>query len=223
MLMDGGSGLNNMYVEMLDAMGINRSCIQLTRAPFHGIVLGKQAKPLGQIDLPVTFGDKSNLRIETLTFEVVGFYETYHTILGWPRYAKFMAVPKYTYLKLKMPSPHGVITVGTSFQRAYECDLECCELSTMTITSEELAATRVATVEEAPDSKRLACSFEPMENTKEILVNPPAPTTRCCASAQTFLLNRKVRSSTSSTRTMKSSHGNPQICHAFRGKSPIMP
>ena len=28
---------------------------------------------------------------------------------------KFMAIPNYTYLKLKMSGPGGVITVGTSF------------------------------------------------------------------------------------------------------------
>ena len=46
---------------------------------------------------------------------MVGFYGTYHTILGRPYYVKFMAVPNYTYLTLKMPSPDGVITVSTSF------------------------------------------------------------------------------------------------------------
>ena len=46
-LMDGGSGLNIMYIEMLDAMGIDRARIRPTRAPFHGIMLGKQAMPLG--------------------------------------------------------------------------------------------------------------------------------------------------------------------------------
>ena len=71
--------------------------------------------PLEQIDLPVTFGDPSNYRTETLTFEVVGFPGTYHTILGRPCYAKFMAIPNYTYLKLKMLGPGRVITVGTSF------------------------------------------------------------------------------------------------------------
>ena len=40
-LMDGGSGLNIMYVEMLDAMGINQARIRLTGAPFHGIMPGK--------------------------------------------------------------------------------------------------------------------------------------------------------------------------------------
>ena len=37
-LMDGGSGLNIMYAETLDAMGIDRSCIRPTGVPFHGIV-----------------------------------------------------------------------------------------------------------------------------------------------------------------------------------------
>ena len=71
--------------------------------------------PLEQIDLPITFGDPSNYRTETLTFEVVGFHGTYHTILGHPCYVKFMAVPTYTYLKLKMPGLCGVITISTSF------------------------------------------------------------------------------------------------------------
>ena len=47
-LMDGGSGLNIMYAKTLDAMGIDRSRIQLTKAPFHSIVPRKQAMPLGR-------------------------------------------------------------------------------------------------------------------------------------------------------------------------------
>ena len=46
-LMDGGNDLNIMYAETLDAMGIDRSRIRPTGAPFHGIVPGKQAVPLG--------------------------------------------------------------------------------------------------------------------------------------------------------------------------------
>ena len=49
--------------------------------------------PLRQIDLSVTFWDLSNYRMETLTFEVVGFHKTYHAILGCPCYVKFMAIP----------------------------------------------------------------------------------------------------------------------------------
>ncbi|XP_066341185.1 uncharacterized protein [Miscanthus floridulus] len=120
-LMDGGSGLNILYTETLDTMGIDRARIRPTTEPFHGIVSGKQVVPLGQIDLPITFRDLSNYRIETLTFEVVRFHGTYHAILGCPCYVKFIAVPNYAYLKLKMSGSCGVITIGTSFQRAYEC------------------------------------------------------------------------------------------------------
>ena len=130
-LIDGGSGLNIMYAEMLDAMGIDRSRIRSTRAPFHGIIPRKQAMPLWQIDPPVTFGNLTNYRMESLTFKVVGFHETYHTILGRPCYMNFMAIPNYTYLKLKMLGPHEVITIGTSFQRAYECEVECYEHTTI--------------------------------------------------------------------------------------------
>ena len=37
-LMDGGSGHNIMYIEMLSAMSIDRARIRPTGAPFHGIV-----------------------------------------------------------------------------------------------------------------------------------------------------------------------------------------
>ncbi|XP_066347701.1 uncharacterized protein [Miscanthus floridulus] len=114
-LMDGGSGLDIMNAETLDAMGIDQARIQPTRVPFHSIMLGKQTISIEQIDLSVTFRNLSSYRIETLTFEVVGFPLVYHAILGQPCYAKFMAIPNYTYLKLKIPSPCGVITIGTSF------------------------------------------------------------------------------------------------------------
>ena len=46
-LMDGGSVINIMYFKTLDTMGIGRSHIRPSGAPFHGIVLGKQAVPIG--------------------------------------------------------------------------------------------------------------------------------------------------------------------------------
>ena len=80
-LMDGGSGLNIMYAKTLDVMGIDRARIRPTGAPFHGVVPRKHVVSLGQIDLPITFGDLTNYKTETLTFEVVGFHGTYHAIL----------------------------------------------------------------------------------------------------------------------------------------------
>jgi hypothetical protein len=159
---------------------------------------GKQAKLLGQIDLPITFGNPSNFRTEVLTFEVVGFHGTYHAILGCSCYMKFMVVPIYTYLKIKMPSPCGVTTIGTSFQRAYECEVECCELATTTIASEELAIIKEETAEKAPNSKQSARSFEPIEGTKEVLIDLGSLEERWCTSVPHFLPNRKACWSTSS-------------------------
>ena len=50
-----------------------------------------------------------------------------------------MTVPNYTYLKLKMPGPRGVITVGTSFKAAYQCEQANCELAASLVASKELA------------------------------------------------------------------------------------
>ncbi|XP_066385109.1 uncharacterized protein [Miscanthus floridulus] len=116
--------------------------------------------------------DPANYWMETLTFEVVGFRGTYHAILGRPCNAKFMAVPNYTCLKLKMQGPCGVITIGTSFQRAYECEVESYEHASAIIASEELTVMKEGTAEEAPDSKWSAKSFEPTEGIKEVLIDP---------------------------------------------------
>ena len=74
--------------------------------------------------MPVTFGDRANFCSEVLTFEVVDFLGSYHAILGRPCYARFMAIPNYTYLNLKMPGPNGIITVSSAFSHAFTCDLE---------------------------------------------------------------------------------------------------
>ena len=153
-------------------MGVDRTHLRPIRAPFHGVVPGRQAVPLGQIDLPVTFGDQSNYRTEILTFGMVGFLGTFHTILGRLCYTKFMAVPNYTYLKLKIPGPDGVITVGTSFQRAYECEVECCGHAAAIVASGELAAIKEEVTEEAPNTKKSIGSFEPVEGSKEVLIDP---------------------------------------------------
>ncbi|XP_066320146.1 uncharacterized protein [Miscanthus floridulus] len=120
-------------------------------------------------------GNGLNIMTETLTFEVVGFNGTYHAILGQPCYAKFMAVPNYTYLKLKMPGPGGVITVGTSFQCTYECEVKCYNHAMAIVASEELTTIRKEVTEEAPDSTRSTGSFEPTEGSKEVLIDLGSP------------------------------------------------
>jgi len=171
-LMDGSSSLDIIYLETLDLLGINRAQLQPSVDGFHGVVPGKKALPVGRIDLPVCFGTAANFRKETLTFEVVGFRGTYHAIIGRPGYAKFMAIPNYTYLKLKMPGPKGIITVSSSYEHAYECDVECVEYGEAVKSSTELASKLEALVAEALEPKHHAGSFEPAEGTKKIPLNP---------------------------------------------------
>jgi hypothetical protein len=136
---------------------------------------GKRTEPVGRIDLPVCFGTPANFRKETLTFEVVGFHGTYHTILGRPCYAKFMAVPNYTYLKLKMRGPKGVITVGPSYEHAYECDVECVEHGEAILESATLAADLDGLAKEIPDPKRHTGGFEPAKDVKLVPLDPANP------------------------------------------------
>jgi hypothetical protein len=171
-LMDGGSSLNIIYAETLGLLQIDLSMIRAGAAPFHGIIPGKRVQPLGQLDLHVCFGTPSNFRKETLTFEVVGFRGTYHAVLGRPCYAKFMAVPNYTYLKLKMSGPNRVITVGSTYRHAYECDVECVEYAEALAESEALIADLECLSREVPDAKRHAGNFEPAEAVKSIPLDP---------------------------------------------------
>jgi hypothetical protein len=161
-----------LYVSTLDEMGIPQSALRPSMVPFHGVVPGIKALPLGQIDLPITFGDVRNFRTEILTFEVVGFSGTYHAILGRPAYAKFMAMPNYTYLKLKIPGPRGIITVGPMYQRVYECDTECFQFAEATVRSARLHAEPRSKDQDVPkSSKRAACSFEPSKDVKDAVVS----------------------------------------------------
>ncbi|XP_066364917.1 uncharacterized protein [Miscanthus floridulus] len=176
--MDGGSGLNILYVDTLDAMCIPWSELRPVISPFHSMIPGMQAYPLGQIDLLVMFGDRANFRSEVLTFEVVDFLGSYHAILGRPCYAKFMAIPNYTYLKLKMLEPNGIIIMGSTFLHAYMCNREHYELATAIINSTELPELGNSATPVVPNYNEPTCScaFHPTKETKALEIDPTNPT-----------------------------------------------
>ncbi|XP_066316529.1 uncharacterized protein [Miscanthus floridulus] len=167
-LMDEGGGLNILYVDTLDVMCIPQSELCPVSSPFHGVILGAQAYLLGQINLPVMFGDRANFRSEVLTFEVVDFPRSYQAILGRPCYAKFMVVPNYTYLKLKIPGLNGIITVGSTFSHAFTCNHEHYELATAIINSSELPWLRELSTLVVPDCNKPTSStvFHPLMEIK---------------------------------------------------------
>ena len=93
-------------------MGLNyTSLLTPSKAPFYSIVLGYSSTPIGSVTLRVTFGTEQNFRTEYIKFEVANFESSYHAILGRLALAKFMAVPHYVYLLLKMPGNIGVLSL----------------------------------------------------------------------------------------------------------------
>ena len=102
------------------------------------------------------------------------FLGSYHAILGQPCYAKSMAIPNYTYLKLKMPGPNDVITVGSTFSHAYTCDHEHYELATAVINSAELPQLRNSSTLAVLDCNKPTSSiaFHPLKETKAVGIDP---------------------------------------------------
>jgi hypothetical protein len=103
--------------------------ITLTSVPFYEIVFGKAAMPLRQITLPVTFGTPANYHTEFIKFEVADFESSDHAILGRPTLAKFMAIPHYLYLLLKMPGPNSVLSLQGDLKRAFDCDVQAIQIA----------------------------------------------------------------------------------------------
>jgi hypothetical protein len=83
-----------------------------------------------------------------------------------------MSVPNYTYLKLKMLGPNRIITIGSTYRHAYECEMECVEYAEALAESEALIVDLERLSKEAPDTKRHAGNFEPVEAIKSVSLNP---------------------------------------------------
>jgi hypothetical protein len=130
-LIDGGSELNVLLTKTLKKMKLDITDILTKSAsPFYDIVPSNAAIPLGLVVLPVTFRETwENNRTEYIKFEVVDFETSYHAILGRAAIAKFMAVPHYTYLVLKMPSPAAVLTLHRDLKISFDYDTKAVELA----------------------------------------------------------------------------------------------
>ena len=121
-LINGGAGLNVMSIETFNNLQVPYDQLQLTM-PFSGVTDGSTVS-IGQVRLPVTFGQRKNYRIELIDFDVSHFRLPYNSVLGYPALAKFMAVTHHGYNILKMQRSGGVITVPYKEKDAV-CSLEC--------------------------------------------------------------------------------------------------
>jgi hypothetical protein len=70
---------------------------------------------------------------------VADFDSSYHAILSRPTLAKFMAVPHYVYLLVKMPGKIGVLKLRGDKKKSYDCDQEAIEYATTSCVPEPSA------------------------------------------------------------------------------------
>jgi hypothetical protein len=74
--------------------------------------------------LAVQFGTTDHFCVDYVNFIVADFEGTYHAILGRPALAKFVAIPHYVYLLLKMPTKKGVLSLNGNILIAYNYEKE---------------------------------------------------------------------------------------------------
>jgi hypothetical protein len=180
-LIDGGTGLNVIFLDTQKKMDFDFKRLTKCDEPFFGIVPSKAAYPMGRVSLPVTFGTEENFRTEYLSFEVADLKSSYHAILGRPMLARFMAIPHYAYLVLKMPAPNGVLTVYGDLLISFKCDNEALEIAT---TNAYFGASAVMVPEAkkvdqsdltVPEQKRTETTLNTMPSMKKVCLGLADP------------------------------------------------
>jgi len=218
-LIDGGSGLNLIFASTLAKMGLNyMSLLTPSKTPFYGIVPGNSSTPIGSITLPITFGTEQNFRTEYIKFEVADFGSSYHAILGRPALAKFMAVPHYVYLLLKMPGNTGVLSLRVDLLKFFECYKEAIDMLSqsgfLALSAKYLlllrnSHTRSQCLPRSQASHRLSqlVMWAPRLSSYKRETTPILP-----SSEQVWATNRNSSSSTSLGPTEMYSRGSQWIC-----------
>jgi hypothetical protein len=179
MLIDGGSSVNLLYRTSMEKLGIPAIQLKPSWLTFHGIMPGLSCSPMGRIQLDVLFGEKGNNHRETIWFKVVDLSSPYHMLLGRPALAKFMVVPHYTYLKIKLPGPRGVITITGCYKKSMECLRDGSNLAEALVIAEEkrqLLHRVVLTQQDMSARQSSVQQFQPADDMKKIPpdVNEPA-------------------------------------------------
>ena len=124
MLVDDGSSIDILFHNSLPTLKLTQAELKPYEAQFWGVLPSQSSIPLGQITLPVQFSTPDHFHTKFVNFVVADFDGTYHAILGHPSLTKFMAVPHYSYLVLKMPTEKGVLTIRGNVYTTYTCEEE---------------------------------------------------------------------------------------------------
>jgi hypothetical protein len=177
-LINGGNNINLLYRSSMEKLGIPIAQLEPSLLTFHGIMPGLSCTPMGRVQLEVLFGKKGNSRHEPIWFEVVDISSLYHALLGRPALAKFMAVPHYAYLKMKLLGPRGVITVSGCFKKLLACARGSSQLAKALVIAEEkrqLLHRMALSQQDVPVCQSPVEQFQPANDTKKILLDESEP------------------------------------------------
>jgi len=104
------SGLNILFSSTLKKMVLDiTDMLPSMKSPFYGIV--PRRYPLVRWFCQLPSGHVPPTEPSTPCVEVADFETSYHAILVRPALAKFMAIPHYVYLVLKMPGPNSLLSL----------------------------------------------------------------------------------------------------------------
>ena len=114
---------------------------------------------------------------------MVDLESPYHVLLGRPALAKFMAVPHYAYLKMKMPGTKGIITINGEYENSSACVAASSRLAeSLVIAAEKKLLDRVVAMagkqsdlSPEPKESETKGSFKPAKETKKIPLDPEHP------------------------------------------------
>ena len=97
---------------------------------------------------------------------VADFGGTYHAILGHPSLTKFMVVPHYSYLVLKMPTEKGVLTIRGNVYTAYTYEEESFKITEAIDLSIWMTETATQAVQMPSDQLEILEQQVPRKNIK---------------------------------------------------------
>jgi hypothetical protein len=106
---------------------------------------------------------KDNYRTEYIKFKVADFDSSYHAILGRLALAKFIAMPHYIYLLLKMQGKTGVLTLRGVLKKSYDYNQEAIEYA-MTSRVPEPSAEVLAAVHKLTNSEMEISNQQPSQS-----------------------------------------------------------
>jgi hypothetical protein len=116
-----------------------------------------------------------------MQFELADFKMAYNAFLGRPALTKFMTIPHYAYLVLKISGPNGLISIKGDVKCTYDYDRESCETTDMLLTATKFQELKKALVEShpdpiMPDAKTSKMSIQPKDTlSKTIPLSPDEP------------------------------------------------